>query len=321
MRKKLSLLWVAMFALTLLVACGSGDDASNFGPGDVSNDTPTEIEITDDENETPITHAGGAIAVVSREEGSGARAAFETLVDVNTEEDGSNDMIADAIIQNGNGVVATFVEENEAAIGYISFATYTDRRPALVGIDIDGVAPTTENMLSGMYQLVRPFNFVYLPDEIGIVEEAFIAFAASTDGMDILEALGAVVDRADAEDFDASAWDLPAGSIAFGGSTSTEATAMDLIEEFTALFPQVDITYEAVGSGAGITGAQEGTFSLGFASREISATELESGINVVTYCLDGLVIVVNPASGITHLTVDQIRAIYTGEITDWSEVQ
>ena len=299
--KKIKLLLLPMLAFTillvaLLVACGG-----------------------DDNNVGSAGNNGQAIAVVSREEGSGARSAFEELVDVNTDE--NNAMTSNAIIQNGNGVVATFVTENHAAIGYISFATFIANSGNLTGLYIDGVAPTTDNMLSGSYTLVRPFNFVYMPHEIGIVEEAFIAFVSSNEGLDILSYLGAVVDTAEAQGFDFSAWDLPAGTIAFGGSTSTEATAMALIEEFTAMFPQIEITYESVGSGAGITGAIEGTFSLGFASREIRDTEIETGLNVITYCVDGIVIVVNPTNGITNLTSDQIREIYLGEIIDWSEVQ
>lgn len=298
MKKKLSLLLVAVFALMLLAACDEGDNDSNNAPA----------------------NSGGAIAVISREEGSGARGAFEELVNVNTEA-GVNDMTADAIIQNGNGVVATLVADNGAAIGYISFATFVDRGDDLVGLYIDSVAPTTENMLSGDYALVRPFNFVYMPEDIGIVEEAFIAFAASTDGLDILADLGAVVEMASAESFDMNAWEIPAGTVAFGGSTSTEATATALMEEFMAMFPQIEITYEAVGSGSGITGALEGTFSLGFASREIRDSELEAGLNVITYCVDGIVIVVNPTNAITDLTTDQIRGIYLGEITHWAEIQ
>lgn len=298
MKKRINFLLITMFALMLLVAC-SGDD--NNSSGDSS---------TDD----------GAIAVVSREEGSGGRSAFEELVDVNTEV-GVNDMTADAIIQNGNGVVATFVADNSAAIGYISYATFMDRGDDLVGVYIDGVEPTTENMLSGDYELVRPFNFVYMPENIGIIEEAFIAFTASTEGLNILADLGSVVDTTNAQAFNMNDWDLPAGTVSFGGSTSTEATAIALMEDFMAMFPQIEITYEAVGSGAGITGAGEGTFSLGFASREIHDSELETGINAITYCVDGIIIIVNPTNGILDLTTEQIRNIYRGEITDWSDVQ
>ena len=258
------------------------------------------------------------IAVVSREEGSGARSAFEELVDVNTTLD--NLMTEDVIIQNGNGVVATFVKNNPAAIGYISFASFVDSGEDLVGLAINGAGPTPENMLSGDYKLVRPFNFVYMPANVGTVEEAFIAFAASTRGAEILGRLGAVVDKSDAINFDVNAWNLPAKTAAFGGSTSTETTAMELIEEFMEMFPQVEITYESVGSGAGIMGAKEGTFSLGFASRVIYDSELESGLNSAMYCVDGIVIVVNPANEITGLTVDQIRRIYLGEVASWSEV-
>jgi len=268
-------------------------------------------------------NSDGAITVVSREEGSGARGAFEELIGVNLDED--HLMTEDALIQNGNGIVATFVTGNGAAIGYISFATFLERGDALVGLYIDGVAPTTENMLSGEYTLVRPFNFVYMPANIGVVEEAFIVFASSNQGLDILEALGAVVDRSNAVDFDRDAWDLPDETIAFGGSTSTEATAMALIAEFEMIFPLVGgkgrITYESVGSGAGIIGVQEGIFSLGFASRTIHDSELETGLNAVTYCLDGIVIVVNPTNAATGLTTEQIREIYLGEITNWYEMQ
>ena len=279
----------------LLVACDGDGNGSSNGSGN------------------------GVIAVVSREEGSGARGAFEELVDVNTDED--NAMTEAAIIQNGNGVVATFVTDNDAAIGYISFATFVERGNDLVGLYIDSVAPTPENMLSGDYTLVRPFNFVYMPENIGDIERAFIEFAQSTEGIAILEDLGAVIDASNATAFNVGAQGALSGTVAFGGSTSTEATAMALVEEFQALFPGVEITYDATGSGAGITGAQEGIYSLGFASREILDTELESGINVVQYCVDGIIIVVNPANGITGLTVEQLRGIYLGEITDWSDVQ
>ena len=273
-----------------------------------------------------VSHEGGLfsrkendrIAVVSREEGSGARSAFEELIDVNTAQD--RIMTEDAIIQNGNGVVATFVKNNSAAVGYVSFATFMDSGGDLVGLQIDGIAPTTDAMLSGDYRLVRPFNFVYMPRNIGVVEEAFISFASSTDGLEILAGLGTVVDESEAIAFDKSAWNLPADTVAFGGSTSTEVTAMELIEQFMEMFPQVEITYESVGSGAGIAGARDGTFSLGFASRVIHKSEIESGLNVMTYCVDGIVIVVNPARVITGLTIDQIRSIYLGEITYWHEI-
>jgi len=296
--KKFKALSLLLVLALVLVACGNGSD----------------------DNTTDETNGDDLIAVNSREEGSGARGAFEELVDVNTEE-GVNDMTAAAIIRDGNGVVANAVMDSSAAIGYISFATFISQGDALRGLYIGGVAPTTENMLAGDYALVRPFNFVYMEENLGDIERAFIEFATSVEGLTILEDMGAVVDFDGAANFDVAAHGNLTGTSSFGGSTSTEATASALIEEFRAWFPQVEITYDSTGSGAGITGAREGTFTIGFASREILESELEGGLNVVMYCKDGIVIVVNPANDVTDLTIDQLRDIWMGVITTWSEVR
>ena len=259
------------------------------------------------------------IALISREEGSGARGAFEELVEINTDHD--NLMTHRAIIRDGNGVIATQVARSRAAIGYISFSTYLDHYHALSGLSIDGFAPTLENMINGDYSLVRPFNMVYMADNIGEIERAFIAFAASEDGLRILEGLGAIVDFTDAVPFDMSQHDDLAGNLIMGGSTSTEKEATTLAEEFTALFPQVAFTYEATGSGAGIRNAEEGVYAIGFASRPILASELETGLNYVTFCLDGIVIVIHPDNDTTGVTTEQLRQIYMGHIISWDELR
>ena len=269
---------------------------------------------------------GSTIVVISREDGSGARSVFEELVDVNRRADGL--MRQDAIISNGNGVVASSIESNPLAIGYISWATFMDLQNDLRGLYIDGVAPTAMNMISGEYQLVRPFNFVYSSTNIGEVERAFISFARSREGRGVLSEVGAIVDPLGAAPFNVDAFDLVAidrqaarGSIAFGGSTSTEATALALISEFEVLFPQVDITYEAVGSGTGLRGVQQGFFTLGFVSRDLYESEVANGLNKVTYALDGIVIAVHPDRDTTDLSLEQVRDIYRGIITDWTELR
>jgi len=264
----------------------------------------------------------GAIAVISREEGSGTRDAFQAFVEINLEEDRSDAMAIRTIIASGNGEVTTIVRRNDVAIGYVSFATFINQGEALVGLYINGYAPTVENILAGNYQLARQFNFVYMEENIGDIERAFIAFAQSIEGLEVLTGMGAVVDDSEALPFDASAYGRLSGTVAFGGSTSTEATALALAEEFRAIFPSVEITYDATGSGAGITGAVEGTYTIGFASREIRDTELATGIATVTYCLDGMVIVVHPdnPAGITGLTIDQLRDVWLGEVTSWFDL-
>ena len=266
------------------------------------------------------------IAVISREAGSGARSVFEELVDVNVR--GTNLMTQDAIISNGNGVVANTIIQNPLAIGYISYATLIDRGDDLRSLYINGVAPTIENMTSGDYPLVRPFSFVYFPENIGEIERAFIAFTQSADGLAILAEAGSIVDPSMATPFELDHFDLHAidrqaevGSIPFGGTTSTELTAMLLIDAFTNFLPQVDITYEAVGSSTGLRGIDDEIFTLGFISRDLTELELASGLNKITYCLDGIVVVVHPDNDIIGITTQQLRDIYLGIITDWAEIQ
>ena len=259
------------------------------------------------------------IAVVSREEGSGARDSFEQLMKVNTQAF-INEMRTDALIQNGNGIVATTVANNPNAIGYTSFSIFLERKADLTGLFVDGVAPTKENMLNGAYNLVRPFNIVYRPENVGIAEQAFLSFIGSRQGLEILNEFGTIVDTTLSRNFDSNLWDLPANSVAFGGSTSTEASALALMEEFRNYFPHIELTYEAVGSVGGIVGATNGLFSLGFASRDIRESELEKGLEVKTYCLDGIVLVVHPDNPLTGLSTGQIRDIFLGNVNYWVEV-
>ena len=318
MNKKLgfktwALLFVLLVGVFALVACNGSDDTE---PAVVNQpDTEATPEATGD---LPTE-----IALISREEGSGARGAFEELVGVNQEEDGSDQMSADAIILQGNGNVLGGVQETEAGITYIAYASFANAGNTLRGLLVNGIEPTTENMLSGAFPLVREFNFVYRPEVRAANEivDAFIEFSQSTEGIGVLTRLGAVVDPEGASSFDTSAFGALSGSLTFGGSTSTEATALALIEEFETFFPNVSISYDPTGSGAGINGAIQGDLDLGFASREIRDSEVEEGINYVTYCLDGLVVVVNPANDITSITTEQLQAIWLGEITNWDELR
>ncbi len=110
------------------------------------------------------------------------------------------------------------------------------------------------------------------------------------------------------------------GSIATGGSTSVEKVIGALSEAFMEEYTDVDITYDPTGSGAGITGAQDGTLDLGLSSRSLKAEEKEKGMTETTFALDGIAIVVNSENTVEDLTLEQIKELATGEITNWSEV-
>ena len=110
------------------------------------------------------------------------------------------------------------------------------------------------------------------------------------------------------------------GSVSTNGSTSMESVIGALSEQFMADNPGVSVTYDPTGSGTGIEAAKNGTCDIGLSSRALKDEETSAGLVGTTVALDGIAIIVNANSKVADLTVDQIAQIFTGAITDWSEV-
>ena len=110
------------------------------------------------------------------------------------------------------------------------------------------------------------------------------------------------------------------GAVALNGSTSMEKVVGVLGEQFMADNQGVSVTYDATGSGAGIEAAKGGSADIGLSSRAVKDEEAASGLVGTTVALDGIAVIVNAESAVADLTVEQIAKIFTGEITDWSEV-
>ena len=108
------------------------------------------------------------------------------------------------------------------------------------------------------------------------------------------------------------------GNVATGGSTSMKNVIAALTEGFAEIEPDVTVSYDPTGSGAGITGATDKTLDIGLSSRALKADE--TGVTGTTVALDGIAIIVNKSSKVEDLTVDQLKQMFTGEITNWSEV-
>ena len=109
------------------------------------------------------------------------------------------------------------------------------------------------------------------------------------------------------------------GAVTTGGSTSVESVIGILTEAFKEIQPNVDVTYDPTGSGAGITGASEGTLDIGLSSRALKDDEAET-LDATVFALDGIAIVVNNENTVEDLPLEQIKGLATGEITNWSEV-
>jgi phosphate transport system substrate-binding protein len=109
------------------------------------------------------------------------------------------------------------------------------------------------------------------------------------------------------------------GNVATGGSTSMKNVIAALTEGFAEVEPGVTVSYDPTGSGAGITGAADKTLDIGLSSRALKDDE-KADVDGTTIALDGIAIIVNNASKVEDLTVDQLKQMFTGEVTNWSEV-
>ncbi|MDF2610103.1 MAG: phosphate transporter substrate-binding protein [Lachnospiraceae bacterium] len=111
-----------------------------------------------------------------------------------------------------------------------------------------------------------------------------------------------------------------AGTVTITGSTSVEKILLDMADEFMAYNPDVTVNYTGTGSSAGIEDAIAGANDLGASSRALKEEETAEGLEFVEFAYDGIAIVVHPSNQLADLTMEDLLKIYSGEITNWSEV-
>ena len=262
-----------------------------------------------------VSAATGTINVCSREDGSGTRGAFVELFGIQEEVDGEKiDMTTlDAIITNSTSVMMTTVAGNPTAIGYVSLGSLSDDVKA---VSVDGIEPTVDNIKSGDYKIARPFNIAYKDGQLSEVAQDFEKFILSTEGQQIIEEEG-YISVAGVESYTASNL---SGKVTLAGSTSVSPVMEVLADKYKELNPNVTIEIQQSGSSAGISSAIEGVCDLGMSSRDLKDSEAAE-LKCVQIAMDGIVVIVNNENTITNLTSDQIKAIFTGEILDWAELQ
>ena len=259
--------------------------------------------------------AASEITVVSREAGSGTRGAFVELTGVEVKDaDGKKvDMTTeDAVIQNGTAQVITTVEGDENAIGYISLGSLGDTVKAVM---VDGVEATPENVKNGTYAVSRPFN-IAVKEGLSDTAKDFIAWILSAEGQQIVTDNHYVA-------LEAAAYTAApvAGKIVVGGSSSVGPLMEKLAEAYMAANADVEIEVQISDSTTGMTGAADGTFDIGMASRQLKDSETGAGLIPTVIAMDGIAVIVNSASSVSALTKDQVRQIFTGEVTDWAAIQ
>jgi phosphate transport system substrate-binding protein len=253
------------------------------------------------------------ISVISREDGSGTRSAFTELMGVMV--DDVDNTTASAEISQSTSVVLTTVAGNTNAIGYVSLGSLNDTVKA---VKVDGVEATVDNIKAGSYAVSRPFEVV-TNDNLTDLSKDFISFILSKQGQDIISEEGYITIDDNAAEYETKK--EMSGKIVLAGSTSVSPVMQVIADAYMALYPDVTIEIQQTGSGAGITSTIEGACDIGMSSRALKDEELAEGISETTIAMDGIAVVVNNENTVEDLTSEQIRQIFTGEITSWADVQ
>lgn len=253
------------------------------------------------------------ITVVSRESGSGTRSAFVELTGVEVkQDDGSKkDMTyAEAVQVNKTDVVLTSVAGDANAIGYVSLGSLnTTVKP----VSIEGVAPSADAIKAGTYKLARPFLIATGAETSDLCKD-FISYILSAQGQKIVSGKYITVDE-QAPEYAGSGL---TGKLVIAGSSSVSPLMEELIEGYKAINANVELELQTNDSSSGMQAAMDGLCDIGMASRDLK--ESESSLTATTIAMDGIAVVVHPDSLIQSLSMEQVRQIYTGEVTSWDEV-
>ena len=259
------------------------------------------------------------ISVISREEGSGTRGAFIELVGIEEKNDQGekiDNTVDTAVITNSTSVAMTSVSEDEASIGYISLASLNDTVKAL---KIDGVEPTVENIQKGEYPIARNFNLV-TGDNLSELGKDFINFILSTEGQKTVSENG-YIELTEAGKYEASDAINEGGKITIGGSSSVTPLMEKLAEAYKKINPKVEVMVQQSDSTTGVTSAIDGSVDIGMASRDLKDTETDQGVKATVIAKDGIAVIVHKDSKQEELTLEQVKDIFTGKITKWSEIE
>jgi phosphate transport system substrate-binding protein len=268
------------------------------------------------------------ISVYTRDTSSGTRAGFMGKIDFK-DAAGDDSLLVEDFVIAGNSEIISAVQEDLYAIGYVSLSTLN---PSLFkGLMFEGVEPTEANVLSGDYGLARKFNYmlrddysVYgeLSDEYEALSKAFLAYMGSTEGLATIKAAGGIVDVTSGQPWDTLKGDHPITAednssltLKFGGSDSVEKVAKALSADFAPKAGNFTPEHNHTGSSNAVDDGL--SIMIGFASREFK--DSEPGLLTGVVAIDAIVAIVNLKNPVNDLSAADLKAIYSGTKTTWSE--
>lgn len=320
--KNLKVIAAALSLSILLAGCGGGEDSANTD-NQSTETTQTTDEGSNEDADTQESEDGESaesdqedfdITVVSREDGSGTRGAFIELVGLEAEEGGeTKDLTTDeAVVQNStNGVMQT-VSQDPTAIGYVSLGSVND---SVQKVKVDGAEATEENIESGDYNLQRPFNLAFKKDSLDELAQDFLDFCLSEEAQNIASEEGYI--KVETKDYEPKEIE---GDLTIAGSTSVTPLMEKLVEKYNEGNPKANIEIQSTGSSAGIESTISDVSQIAMASRELKEDESKE-LDVEVIARDGIAVVVNNEdTKMNDLTQEELKQIFSGEITNTSEL-
>lgn len=317
MKKSIKLALAVVMAMSMMTACGASATETAAPAADTTAAAAGDTTVAATEAQTEAAGASmeGAIDVISREDGSGTRGAFIELFGVE-QKDASGEKVDyttdDAEITNSTEVMITSVAGDRQAIGYISLGSLNDSVKAL---KIDGAAATVDDIKDGTYKIARPFNIV-TSGEVSDVAQDFINFIFSEEGQKVVEDNG-YISQGNQGAYTASG---KSGKVTVAGSSSVTPVMEKLAEAYKAQNSEVTVEVQQSDSTTGVTSALEGVCDIGMASRDLKEEETAKGAQGQVIAMDGIAVVVNNDNPVDDLTSEQVKDIYVGDTTDWSEL-
>lgn len=318
MKKTFAMILAMGMAVVSLTACGGSAAETTAAVTEApvtAGETAAGTGTSDTTRAADIT-AEGPITVVSREDGSGTRGAFVELFGIEQNNDAGEKVdytTDDAEITNSTSVMMTTIAGNPGAIGYISLGSMNDTVKA---VRIDGAEASVENIKSGEYKIARPFN-IATGEHVSEQAADFIKYIMSDEGQAVVEENGYISQGSEGTYTAANL----SGKIVVAGSSSVTPVMEKLKEAYEVLNPNATIEVQQSDSTTGMTSAIEGVCDIGMASRELKDSETAAGLNASVMAMDGIAVIVNNDSPVEELTSDHVKAIFTGEVTSWEDLQ
>jgi phosphate transport system substrate-binding protein len=253
---------------------------------------------------------GLPVVVIGRDNASGTREFFWQYVM------GKENFTENLREKNSNGGIYLTVTQTPGAIGYVSLS-YVDS--GIKVLQINNITANATNILAGTYPIQRHLFLLTKGNATGLAKE-FIEYIQSSEGQAIVKQEG-FVPLPTSVPYNSSGKHLN-GILTIGGSTTVFPIIEKAKDSFQRLYPDLSITVSSTGSGPGITAVSQGTVTIGMSSRDLKVSEKTLDLSNYTIASDGIAIIVNLENTyVDSLTIGQLKAIYKGEITNWTELQ